>query len=213
MQAERRDLTVGLSLDAPPGSACNKDAGKRTAFWKGSKRLQGDSLVALVTVASGAVKVFLGVVASFGADIAESSKVSANRIQVRIRFFDPEVEFRALRREKLCKGDATYALLVDSSVMFEASRPFLERFQSIEPQEVPFGQYIAPSGSLINIEVKPPRYTTDPRFVYNLKCLAKDVASRNNIHNLDLSRPNALGLARRQLAESSTLDQIGRAHV
>lgn len=206
VQAEKRDLTVSLWVDAPPGSACNKDAGKRMAFWKGSKRLQGGSLVALVTVASGTVKIFLGVIASFGADIAESSKAFEDRVQVRISFFDPEIEFRALRREKLCKGDTSYALLVDGSVMFEASRPFLERLQIIEPQEMPFNRYIAPSGSLTDVDVKPPRYTTDPRFTYNLKCLAKDVTSRNNIDNLDISRPNSLELAHRQLAESSTLD-------
>ncbi|KAF5314903.1 hypothetical protein D9619_007516 [Psilocybe cf. subviscida] len=206
VQAERRDLTVSLWLDAPPGSACNKEAAKRVAYWKGSKRLQGGSLVALVTVAPGAVKIFLGVIASFGADIAESSKAFEDRIQVRISFFDPEVEFRALRREKLSKGDATYGLLVDSSVMFEASRPFLERIQSIEPQEVPFNRYIAPSGSLADVEVKPPRYATDPRFAYNLKCLAKNPSLTNNINNLDISRPNTLELARQQLAEFSTLD-------
>lgn len=206
VQAEKRDLTVSLWLDAPPGSACHKEANKRVAYWKGSKRLQGGSLVALVIVVPGTVKIFLGVVASFGADIAESSKASETRIQVRISFFDPEVEFRALRRETLCKGNSTYAVLVDGSVMFEASRPFLERLQSIEPQEIPFNRYIAPSGSLAEVELKPPRYATDPRFAYNLKCLAKDRSLMGDINNLDIARPNALELARKQLTEFSTLD-------
>lgn len=204
VRAERRDLTVGLWIDAPAGAAREPQAAKRVAYWKGSKRLQGGGLVSLVIVTRETVKIFLGVLASFGDDIAESSKVSEDKVQVRITFFDSEVEFRALRRDKLSQGTSSYAFLVDNSVMFEASRPFLERLQSIEPTEIPFSRYISHGGSLSNIQVTPPRYATDPRFKYNLQCLARDRNSQ--ISDLDISRPNAVNHVRNQLLQSSTLD-------
>ncbi|PPQ89247.1 hypothetical protein CVT25_001326 [Psilocybe cyanescens] len=202
VRAERRNLTVGLLIDAPAGAARDPQASKRVAYWKGSKRLQGDGLFALVVISRNTLKIFLGVLASSGDDIAESSKVSEDKVQVRITFFDPEVEFRALRREKLSQGSSSYAFLIDGSVMFEASRPFLERLQNIEPTEIPFGRYISYGGSLSDIQVTPPRYSTDPRFKYNLQCLAR----HGQISNLDISQPNAVNLARQQLLQSSTLD-------
>ncbi|KAH9478522.1 NFX1-type zinc finger-containing protein 1 [Psilocybe cubensis] len=204
VRAERRDLTVGLLIDPPAGAARDPQASKRVAYWKNSRRLQGGGLVALLVVSNKTLKVYLGVLASFGDDIAESSKASAEKVQVRITFFDPEVEFRALKREKLSGSSSSYAFLVDGSVMFEASRPFLERLQTIEPTEIPFGNYISSSNSLADVQVKPPRYATNPRFKYNLQCLAKDREHR--ISDLDITRPDAVNLARHQMLESSTLD-------
>lgn len=206
VKAERRDLTVGLRLDAPNHrEARDKAAAKRYAYWEHSKRLQSGSLVALVVVTHGMLRIYLGVINSFSKDIAESAKASASEIQIRISFFDAEVELMALRRERISDGKSTFAFLVDNGVMYEASRPFLEKLQTIEPTEIPFSRYIAHGGSLEAVPLRPPRYATAPGFVFKLDCLAKD-GHKNRIRPLNVSGVNAADVARRQLLESSILD-------
>ena len=203
VKAERRDLTVGLILDAPPGDARDSDANKRYTYWKHCRRLGGGSLVALVIVSPGGLQVFLGTITSFSDDIAESSKASPDRIQVRVAFFDHLVEFMALKHEKLSKGKGHYAFLVDNSVLFEASRPFLERLQTVEPTELPFARYISCSGSLKDIQVLLPRYATAPQFKYKLGCLFKE---ERPINDVDIRDPNAVEVARQHLLRQSCLD-------
>ena len=89
-EASRRGVTVTLLLDAPPGgTARDKDAKKRFGYWEHSRRLQGASLVALVVVSNRTVRVYLGIVASYSKDIAESAKLEQGRIQLRVSFFAP----------------------------------------------------------------------------------------------------------------------------
>ncbi|TFY64195.1 hypothetical protein EVJ58_g2786 [Rhodofomes roseus] len=208
VKAERRNLTVGLSFDTPDHrNARDKDWKKRVDYWEHSKRLQSGSLVALLIVSHGSARIFLGVVSSFSGDIAESAKASAEQVQIRISFFDAEVELMALRKETLSvAGNASrFALLIDNNVMFEASRPFLERLQTIEPTEIPFARYIAHSGSLDNVPLNPPRYAMTPRFTYKLDCLAKP-GHAGRIQALNILQPGANDIARRQLRDHSVLD-------
>ena len=197
VKAERRDLTVGLSVDAPPnGAARDSDVKKRIGFWEHSRFLQSGSLVALVVIANHAPQVYLGTTSSTRDDIAESSKASEDRIEVRITFFDPEVELLALRRQKTRNS---LMFLIDNDVMYEASRPFLETLQTIEPTEIPFARYLAHGGSIRDVEVQPPKYATAPRFRFKLSCLAR---SKNlPIQDLDISQAGALAIAREQLLE------------
>lgn len=208
LKAERRNLTVGLVVDTPNHrSARDSEWKKRVEYWEHSKRLQSGSLVALVVVSHKASRIYLGVVSSFSGDIAESAKANAERIQVRISFFDAEIELMALRRDALSvAGNASrFALLIDNNVMFEASRPFLERLQTIEPTEIPFARYIAHNGSLNTVPLNPPRYALAPRFTYKLDCLAKKGHS-GRIQALEITRPGAVEIARRQLRDHSLLD-------
>lgn len=205
VKAERRSLTVGLSLAAPSGAPRDKDAKKRYAYWEHSKRLQSGSLVALIVVTNGTMQTYFGVISSFGKDIAESSKASKDNVQVQISFFDPEVELMALRRHKM-KTSTSYAFLVDNSVMYEASRPFLERMKSIEPTEIPFSRYIAHNGPLRDVQLQSPRYALHPRFSFKLSCLAKSPAYARHIHDLNISRPGAVAAARRELLQYGRLD-------
>ncbi len=202
MRAQRRDLTVGLSLDAPK-AARNEDHKKRYAYWEYSKRLQSGGLIVLVMVTGNAARIYLGVVQSSSKDIAESSKASEDSIQIQVSFFDSEVEWMALRNESMSPSASSYALLLDNSVMYEASRPFLERLQSIEPTEIPFSRYIARHDSITDVQILPPKYATAPGFTFNLQCLAlKGYA----INALDISQPMAVENAHRQLQHGSTLD-------
>ena len=205
-EATRKGVSVGLMLDAPPGgTARDKDWKKRVAFWEHSRRLQGASLVALVVV-SGANRTFrvhLGVVASYAKDISESAKHEQDRIQIRVVFFDTDVELMALRGDRLCTGRAEFAVLVDNSVMFESVRPFLHKLQTIEPTEIPFSRYIAPGGSLREVQILPPKYALAPGFKFKLQCLAKP---RQSISDLDVANPLAIRRARDELVKFSILD-------
>ncbi|KAI0816803.1 hypothetical protein BC628DRAFT_1334253 [Trametes gibbosa] len=202
--AQRRGVSVTLVLDAPAvGSARDADRKKRYDYWEHSKRLQGATLVTLVVVANRAVKAHLGVVSSYGKDLAESSKHAQDRIQLRVVFFDPEVELRALQGERLCKNASSYAFLVDNSVMFESARPFLEKMQTLEPTQIPFTRYIAAAGSIKDVPVMPPKYSRAPGFKFRLQCLAK---KGKQINDLDVLNPAAVTRAREQLRVNSVLD-------
>ncbi|KAL4242825.1 hypothetical protein ABKN59_011535 [Abortiporus biennis] len=203
VKAERREVTVGLEMDAPPsGSARDPDMRKRVDFWEHSKRLQSGSLVALVLVSRGTPKVYLGLISSMGKDISESAKATPDRIQARFTFFDTEVEFMALRGEKITAGHSTFAILIDNGVMYESIRPFLHRIQDIEPTEIPFSQYIARS-DLKDVEVSLPRFAMVPRFSFKLQCLAKPGQTLND---LDATLPESIARARQQLLNSSMMD-------
>ena len=203
-EASRKGVSVTLAVDTPPGGAArDKDTKKRVEYWEHTKRLQGASLVALVTVANKILRVYPGVITSYGKDIAESAKHEQGRIQVRISFFDAEVELMAMRGERLCTSKSSFAILVDNGVMFESVRPFLHKLQTIEPTEIPFARYIAPGGSLENVQVMPPKYALVPGFRFNLQCLAK---TGESITPLDVLNPLAVRRAREQLVRSSILD-------
>jgi hypothetical protein len=203
VKAERRNFSVGLLLDVPPGGARDQQGRKRAEYWDHSKRLQRGSLVALVLISSGRFQVFLGTTISTGADIGESAKADANTIQLRISFFDAEIELMALRRQLITINSSTYAVLLDNSIMFEAIQPFLRTLQEVEPTSIPFANAISHSGSLDSLQVEPPRYARVPGFRYNLQCLARPGL---NIPNLDANDATSVALARQHLVRSSALD-------
>ncbi|KAI1789230.1 hypothetical protein LXA43DRAFT_1155066 [Ganoderma leucocontextum] len=204
-EATRKGVSVSLVVDTPPGgTARDKDWKKRVAYWEHSRRLQGASLVALVVVsANRTFRVYLGIVASYGKDISESAKHEPDRVQVRIVFFDTDVELMGLRGDRLCTGKADFAVLVDNSVMFESVRPFLHKLQTIEPTEIPFSRYIAPGGSIKDVQILPPKYALAPGFKFKLQCLAKPGQS---ISDLDVANPLAVRRARDELVRLSILD-------
>ncbi|KAF5352576.1 hypothetical protein D9756_006113 [Leucocoprinus leucothites] len=204
-EARRNGVIVTLIIDAPPSPAAHdKDAKKRFAYWEHSRRLQGSSLVTLIVVSHRTVHAYLGVAASYGQNIAESAKLEKGRIQLRVSFFDSEVEFMALRGQRLNVNRDTFAVLIDNSVMFESVRPFLQKLQTIEPTEIPFSRYITPGGSLEGVDVLPPKYALAPGFRFNLQCLAKPQVT--GIPDLDISHPVAVARARDQLKKYSVLD-------
>jgi hypothetical protein len=203
VKAERRNFTVGLLLDAPPGGARDSNGKKRAEYWDHSKRLQRGSLVALVLISPDRFQVFLGTIISTGADIGESAKADAKTIQLRISFFDPEIEIMALHLQPISVDASTYAVLLDNSIMFEAIQPFLRTLQEVEPTSIPFANTISHSGSLDTMKAEPPRYARVPWFRYNLQCLAKPGL---NIPSLDVNDEAAVALARQHLVRSSLLD-------
>src|SRR6266702_25623 len=203
VRAERRNFTVGLILDSPPCAPRDQNGRRRAEYWEHSKRLQQGSLVALALISPGRFQVFLGTIVSHGADIAESAKANANTIQLRISFFDAEIELMALRRHPISIDKSTFAVLMDNNIMFEALHPFLRRLNDVERTSVPFSDFISYSGNLAFLPVGPPRYTRVPLFKYNLQCLARP---GENISSVDVNNPTSVAIARQELLRSSELD-------
>ncbi|KAI9445928.1 hypothetical protein H4582DRAFT_1843136 [Lactarius indigo] len=203
LRAERRNFTVGLVLDSPPGAPRDENERKRVEYWEHSKRLQQGSLVALALVSPGRFQVFLGTTVSNGADIAESAKANKETIQLRVSFFDAEIELMALRRQPISIDKSTFAVLIDNKIMFEALHPFLRTLKDVEPTSAPFSAVISHSGNLASMPVGPPRYTRAPLFKYNLQCLARP---GENISSVNVNHATSVTIARQQLLRSSELD-------
>ncbi|KAH9052543.1 hypothetical protein EDB87DRAFT_1570453 [Lactarius vividus] len=203
LRAERRNFTVGLTLDTPPGAPRDKNGMKRAEYWEHSKRLQQGSLVALALISPGQFQVFLGTTVSNGVDIAESAKANEEIIQLRISFFDAEIELMALRRQPISLDHSTFAVLIDNQIMFEALHPFLCTLKNVEPTSIPFSALISYTGNLASIPVVPPRYTRVPTFKYDLQCLARP---GENISSVDVNNATSVATARQELTRSSNLD-------
>ncbi|KAK0199718.1 hypothetical protein DFS33DRAFT_1398406 [Desarmillaria ectypa] len=207
LQAERRGFTVGLVVDTPPSDrARHSDPKIRKEFWEhaGSRRLSAGSLVVLVVAHLRHLRIYVGSVSSSTDNIIESSKVHESRIEVRVKFFDPDVELGALRQDKITVDEHRFAFLVDNNIMFESIRPFLEKLRSVEPTSIPFSNYIC-GDTLTGVVVAPPKYSRKPSFRYNLECLSKD-RMREYIHPLNIANPLSIRRARLQLKSSSFLD-------
>ena len=205
LSTRNQGFSIGLTVRCPPGAGRDPEQRKRVDYWKhaGSKRLNSGSLVALVLVSRGTFEVYLATLISSPDDIAESAKHSADYIQVKASFFDPEVEIEALRKEKITIDSNTFALLIDNGVMFESVRPFLKTLSTIDSTSIPFSRYICAQDSLRNFEVRPPRYSTAPGFKFQLQSVAK---SGQRINSLDVNNPASIVRARDQLRQFSVLD-------
>ncbi|KIY70900.1 hypothetical protein CYLTODRAFT_391263 [Cylindrobasidium torrendii FP15055 ss-10] len=203
VKAEYRNFTVGLSLDAPPGAPRHEDVHQRVEYWQHTKRLSSGSLVALLIVSRDRFEVYLGTIASRNEDIAESAKTSEERIELRIAFFDPEVELFALNKRRITTDASHYAVLLDNNVMFESIRPFLQALKSSEPMSIPFGDYIAAEGRLDDVEVPPPRYACRPGFTFDLSSLLPTGSPRLL---LDVKNQTSIQQAREELRRLSSLD-------
>ena len=141
----RRGITVAMSLDTPPGRARSTRAQERRIFWDGAggKRLMQGGLVALVWRSGNNTSINLGTLATSARDLSESAARSPDTIDVHVAFFDPEIELRILQSLKSSGGDQheELRLLVESPVLFEAIRPFLEALRA-EPTRIPFAKYL-----------------------------------------------------------------------
>ncbi|KAI9431019.1 hypothetical protein H4582DRAFT_1823204 [Lactarius indigo] len=203
LRAERRNFTVGLVLDSPPGAPRDQNGTTRAEYWEHSKRLQPESLVALALISPGRFKVFLGTIVSDGTDIAESARANEETIQLRVSFFDAEIELMALRRQPISIDKSTFAILIDNNVMYEALHPFLQTLKDVEPTSVPFNELISYSGNLAPMQVGRPQYARAPQFKYDLQCLARPGES---ISSVNVNNVTSVRIARQQLLRSSELD-------
>ncbi|KAG0698145.1 hypothetical protein DFH29DRAFT_943008 [Suillus ampliporus] len=204
-----RGISASVIVDTPPGRARSSNSHMRTSFWEGmsGKRLFQGGLIALMWQSGNDVAVHLGVIANSLKDLTEHVKRDPDRVKLRIVFFDTKLELRILQelRNPHSSGQ-DLKLLVESPVMFEAIRPFLEALK-VEPELVPFSRYLVhrPQGFLNTCKVDPPRYATMPGFAFNLSCLFPDKTDVEDL-TLSVTDPQSIENARAELRRSSRLD-------
>jgi hypothetical protein len=165
--------------------------------------LQQGSLVALAVISPGRFQVFLGTIVYNGLDVAESAKADEGTIQLRISFFDAEIELMAFRCQAISVDQSTLTVLVDNKIMFEAVDSFFRILKDVHPP---------PSTSLIwchtleilsrcRLDLRDTRAFRSSK--YNLQCLAR---SGNIISGLDVNNATSVAITRQELIPSSTLD-------
>ncbi|KAF9555859.1 P-loop containing nucleoside triphosphate hydrolase protein [Agrocybe pediades] len=206
-----KGMSTSIILDTPPGRARNDKSKDRVFFWESmsGKRLTQGGLIAFIWQSgpSAPVSVYLGIVANSSKEITDYVKDDKEHVKLRIVFFDTEVELRALQelgRQYRSAGGAI-KLLVESPVLFESIRPFLEALKS-EPEDIPFSRYLVhqPPEILRSAVIDPPRYARLPNFTYQLASLFPPEAEVNDLR-LSVADPRSVEQARRAL-EHSRLD-------
>jgi len=205
-----KGISTSIVIDAPPGRARSTHAGTRVSFWESmsGKRLSQGGLIALVWQSGRRTTVHLGIIASSSKELKESVRQDMDYIQLRIVFFDTEIELLILQelRNKTRQSRFDIKFLVESPVMFEAIRPFLRALQT-EPEDVPFSRYLVhqPPGQLSAIDLQPPRYTRLPNFKFQLASLFDAEAAVDDLTLCVMDR-ESVQHARNQLREKSRLD-------
>jgi hypothetical protein len=206
---DRRGLSVGMTIDTPPGRARTADASRRVWFWEGmsGKRLISGGLVALLWQRGNEIDVHLGTISSSIRDHVASAKQSSERIAIRVSFFDSDVQLRILQelRRPVLEREGL-KLLVEATVMFASVRPFLEAL-CVEPTMLPFSRYLVlqPPGSLGEIRIDPPVYARGPEFTFQLASLLSPESDLDDL-KLAATDPESIENARLQLRTYSTLD-------
>lgn len=209
IEPDHRGLSVSLTIRTPPGRASAREGKARAAFWEGmsGKRLPQGGLIALVWETGGQVSVHLGVVASPLKELTDFVRTNDQRVRLRIVFFDSTVELRilqALGNQGPTSGGTK--LLVESPVLYEAIRPFLDALKT-EPEMIPFSKYLSfrPPGFLRDCTVEPPRYAVVPGFTFRLGSLFPKGAEVNDLR-LNVTDDRSVAQARAALRNGSRLD-------
>ncbi|EKM54252.1 uncharacterized protein PHACADRAFT_174761 [Phanerochaete carnosa HHB-10118-sp] len=206
---DRRGLSAGLIVDAPPGRARAADPNRRAWFWEGmsGKRLISGGLVALVWQRPSGIDVHLGTISSSIRDHVTSAKQSASRIAIRVSFFDANVQLRILQELRRPPEDCgDLKLLVEATVMFASVRPFLEAL-CVEPTKLPFSRYLAlcPPGELGKVKIEAPVYARNASFSFQLASLFPSDAGTTSLQ-LSVTNPDSIENARTELRTCNSLD-------
>ena len=206
---DRKGISARIVFDVPPGRA-RSNARTRVSYWEsmGGKRLAQGGLIALVWKSENKTTVHLGIIASSGRELTDYVRTHSDYIELRIVFFDAEVELRILQelRKTRSSSNRDTKLLVESPVMFEAIRPFLEALQT-EPEDIPFSSCLVhqPYRQLSTINIQQPQYARLPNFKFDLSCLFDAEAEVDEL-SLFVTDRESVEHARIQLREKSRLD-------
>ena len=97
-------------------------------------------------------------------------------------------------------------VLVESPVLFEAIRPFLEALKT-EPENIPFPRYLVfhPSDYLRTCTIDPPKYTRFPGFSFQLSSLFDPEAEIDDLR-MSISDKSSVDRALTELRRASRLD-------
>lgn len=97
-------------------------------------------------------------------------------------------------------------VLLESPVLYEAVRPFLEAIQQIDPVTLPLAEYIR-HGSLENRAIGLPEYARRPDFTWNLKTLLDPAQEEVVECIMDPANPSSVEAARQVLHAHGKLDK------
>ena len=204
-----KGISTSFLIDTPPGQARANRASQRTAFWgsMNGKRLFQGGLVALIWESEGTVSVHLGTIASSSKDLSDYVQRDKDHVKLQVVFFDPTLELRILQELRNPYTSARgVKILVESPVMFEAIRPFLEALKT-EPEDIPFSRYLVlqPPERLASCALQAPRYARLPNFQFCLDSLLFQEAEFENL-TISVTDPVSIDHARKRLRDKSRLD-------
>jgi hypothetical protein len=207
---DRRDISIEITMDTPPGPARHSCPGKRMEFWKAvnRKRLMQGGLIGLIWETGGRIELFFGLISSSADDLLASARRANDRLRLRLNFFDPAINLRVMEWCQLesREREARRIMMVEAPVMYESIRPFLQALQR-EPTSVPFSQYLVHrQGSLPlqRVRINRPQYTiTRPDFSWNLSSLFDTDYPSIPLNPHDAA---SIELVRHQLHTESRLD-------
>lgn len=206
-----KGLSTSILIDTPPGRARVDKAGSRAAFWESmsGKRLSQGGLIALIWQSGREpISVYLGVIVNNSKELTDYVKQDKTHVKLRIVFFDSQVELRVLQElgRKYNTAGVDIKLLVESPVMYEGIRPFLEALKT-EPEDIPFSRYLVhqPPEVMRNMAVDPPRYARLPNFNFQLASLFPPEAGVDDLP-LSIGNPLSIERARIALKKNSRLD-------
>ena len=205
-----KGIATSLVVDTPPGRARADRPAQRANFWESmsGKRLFQGGLIAVIWESGGNISVHLGIIASSSRDISDHVKQDKDHVKLRVVFFDPALELRILQELRnphtSTKGTK---ILVESPVMFEAIRPFLEALRTTEPEDIPFSRYLVlqPPERLALCALEAPRYARLPNFQFRLDSLFLKEAGVENL-SFSVADPFSIDHARKVLRSKSRLD-------
>ncbi|KAG9309778.1 hypothetical protein JVU11DRAFT_10152 [Chiua virens] len=205
----RRGISVSLTFETPPGRARATQGGARTAFWKGmsGKRLVTGGLVALVWQTNREISVHLGTISSSLDDLTRYVQSDGNRVKIQVVFFDSDVELRILSQLRTGRSSSSgIRVLVESPVMFESIRPFLEALKTV-PENIPFSRYLVfhPPSYLKTCAIDPPKYARLPGFSFDLSSLFNPEAEVDELR-MSVSDQSSIDRAQAELCRASRLD-------
>lgn len=98
---------------------------------------------------------------------------------------------------------STTRVLVESPVLYESVRPFLEALQKADPVLLPLSEYIRHGGERTKIDL--PAYSTRPGFHWDLKVLLQENADIDEL-SMDPSSRGSIESARQALHTYGKLD-------
>ena len=204
-----KGISTTFLINTPPGRARADRPAQRVNYWEGmsGKRLSQGGLIALIWESEGNVSVHLGIIASSSRDLCDYVKQDKVHVKLRVVFFDSSLELRILQEFRNPHTSTTgIKILVESPVMFEAIRPFLEALKT-EPEDIPFSRYLVlqPSERLASCALVAPRYARLPNFQFSLDSLLHQEAGVENLR-LSVTDPVSIDHARKILRSKSRLD-------
>ncbi|BEJ11584.1 hypothetical protein CspHIS471_0200440 [Cutaneotrichosporon sp. HIS471] len=210
----RYGLVIHIAADAPPGRARIGTFKARSEFWETSKRMPQGGLVALITknkAGTGAQELEVAIATlTMYPTLFRNIKVphgSRSRFSFGIHFIDDMVGMEAVRIFQ--QGDHSHVqtrFLLESPVLYESVRPFLQTLQEVDDLRVPLQEYLVHS-NLRGKKINMPRYMQDsPERVWDLSCLFKDDNSDVTLCQFSPHNEVSVTNARETMYEHGKLD-------